>query len=155
MDDYSRQLLEAVDAAIVRWVHRCVHSVAADQGFVITADTEQQVLAAAEAARGEVHERLATLLATDVDQQRGNPLDAIRRSVTHPTAVLRAIGAEPVARDEFAQRMFPDDVYALSPAAFADVDESLVEPGIMWGAWKAKTVLDRRRAEGRLPPAES
>ena len=29
-----------------------------------------------------------------------------------------------------------------------DVDPALHEPGIVWGAWKAKTILDRRRAEG-------
>jgi hypothetical protein len=64
--------------------------------------------------------------------------------------VLADLGARPVQRDEFAERVFPDDVYGLSPAAFSDVSEDLVEPGIMWGAWKAKTVLDRRRSEGRL-----
>jgi hypothetical protein len=40
-------------------------------------------------------------------------------------------------------------VYDLSPATWGDVDESLQEPGLIWGAWKAKTVLERRRAEGR------
>ena len=52
-------------------------------------------------------------------------------------------------RDEFEERAFPDDVYRLSPATWSDVDPSLHEPGIIWGAYKAKTVLDRRRAEGK------
>jgi hypothetical protein len=37
-------------------------------------------------------------------------------------------------------------VYGLSPATWTDVDPDLHEPGIVWGAWKAKTVLDRRAA---------
>ena len=51
-------------------------------------------------------------------------------------------------RDEFAERTFPDDVYDLSPASFADVDPALHEPGLMWGAAKAHVILHRRRSEG-------
>ena len=60
-------------------------------------------------------------------------------------ALLLAHGIPPVARDDFAIRAFPGDVYALSPATWSDVDENVQEPGIIWGAWKAKTMLDRRR----------
>lgn len=155
MDQYCQQLLDAVDAAVAPWVNRCVRSVAAAQEITLTPDAERRIGEAADATRAEVRERLTTLLSLDVDQQRGNPLDVLRRAVVHPTALLRALGARPLARDEFAERMFPDDVYGLSPASFADVDESLTEPGIIWGAWKAKTVLDRRRAEGRLTPPAS
>ena len=41
--------------------------------------------------------------------------------------------------------IFPDDDYDLSPATFADIDESLHEPGLVWGAAKAHVVLTRRR----------
>jgi hypothetical protein len=54
-----------------------------------------------------------------------------------------------VRRDDFKQHAFPDDTYDLSPATWSDVAESVQEPGLVWSAWKAKTVLDRRRAEGR------
>lgn len=150
METYSEQLVTAVDRVIGPWIERCVVSVARTQGLELRADDRERVTRAVDAARRDVHERLIALLDLDVDAQRGNPLDVLRGAVVHPTAVLRELGAQPIRRDEFAERLFPDDVYGLSPAAFADVDESLVEPGIIWGAWKAKTVLERRRSEGRL-----
>ena len=64
-------------------------------------------------------------------------------------AVLRAAGASPVPRDDFDVRNFPDDVYGLSPATFADVDPALHEPGLVWGAAKAHVHLARRRREGK------
>jgi hypothetical protein len=149
MDEYSAALLDAVTAAVPGWVERCVASVARTQRLALDGAADA-IAAAGAAAQAEVSQRLGTLLETDVDEQRGNPLDVLRRSVGHATAVLTELGARPVQRDEFAQRVFPDDVYGLSPAAFSDVSEDLTEPGIMWGAWKAKTVLDRRRSEGRL-----
>jgi hypothetical protein len=89
------------------------------------------------------------LLEADIDAQRANPLDVLRSLVPYPTAVLGSAGARPVARDEFAARNFPDDVYDLSPASFADVDPELHEPGLVWGAAKAHVHLARRRREGR------
>ena len=73
----------------------------------------------------------------------------LRGAVRYPTAVLEAAGVPPVVRDEFAERAFPADVYDLAPATWRDLDESVHEPGLVWGAWKAKTFLDRRRQEGR------
>lgn len=93
---------------------------------------------------------LNDLVATDVDDQTTNPLSVLRLAVRHPTEVLQRFGVSHAHRDEFAVRAFPADVYGLSPATWADVDESLQEPGLIWGAWKAKTVLTRRRAEGKL-----
>ena len=69
----------------------------------------------------------------------------LRAAVRYPTAVLRRAGVPPVVRDEFRERAFPEDSYDLAPAGWKDVDESLHEPGIIWGAWKAKTVMDRHR----------
>lgn len=150
MDTYSRQLVDAVDAVIAAWVERCVRGVAAAQGIDLSPSDIERLDEIAELTRRDVCERLEALLGLDVDEQRGNPLDVIRRAVVHPTVMLGDLGARPVRRDEFAERVFPDDVYGLSPAAFSDIDESLTEPGIVWGAWKAKTVLSRRRAEGRI-----
>ena len=47
------------------------------------------------------------------------------------------------------ERAFPDDVYDLAPASFADVDPALHEPGLVWGAAKAHVHLARRRRDGR------
>jgi len=69
--------------------------------------------------------------------------------VVHPTAVLAAAGVPTVRRDRVAERLLPDDVYDLAPAAFADVAPELHEPGLVWGAAKAHVVLARRRREGR------
>ena len=62
--------------------------------------------------------------------------------------VLADAGVPPIVRDEFEERAFPDDVYGLAPASFADLDPALREPGLVWGAAKAHVVLARRRAEG-------
>ncbi|MCU1353816.1 MAG: hypothetical protein JWM05_3025, partial [Acidimicrobiales bacterium] len=105
--------------------------------------------AAAAAAVADVVPRVQALLATDVDDQRANPLAVVRGAVRYPTAVLRAAGVPPVVRDAFGERAFPDDDYDLTPAAFGDLDPSLQELGIVWGAAKAHVVLARRRAEGR------
>jgi hypothetical protein len=69
----------------------------------------------------------------------------LRAAVRHPTAVLAEAGVPEVVRDRFAEETFPADVYDLSPAAFADIDPALAEPGLVWGAAKAHVVLTRRR----------
>ena len=73
------------------------------------------------------------------------PSDAAR----YPTEVLRAAGVEPVERDEMQERLFPQDVYDVAPATFADVDPALAEPGLAWSAAKAWT--HRRRHGAGLP----
>jgi hypothetical protein len=99
----------------------------------------------------EVEPRLRRLLADDVDVQRTNPLAILRSAVRFPTAVLLGAGVPPVRRDAQAEAMFPDDVYDLSPATFADLGPSVHEPGLVWGAAKAHVMISRRRS----PPASS
>jgi hypothetical protein len=125
-----------------------VRLVAAYRGEV-GPDVEAAAWDAGRRARAEVGGELRAFLALDVDEQRTNPLAILRAAVRYPTAVLRDGGVPPVQRDEFKEWAFPDDVYDLAPATWKEVDPALQEPGIVWSAWKAKTVLDRRRAEGR------
>ena len=110
-------------------------------------------MAAGRAAAGqavvEVEGPLRELLAQDPDEQRTNPLAIVRGAVRHPTAVLRAAGVPPAERDPHAERLFPDDDYDLTPGAFVDLDPTVHEPGLTWGAAKAHVILARRRAEGR------
>ena len=146
---YATALADGIDAAIPGWVDRAVRGVLAGQGIAVDDATAVAIAEAGDAARAEGVPRVRALLATDVDAQAGNPLAILRALVPHPTAVLRAAGARPVPRDEFSERSFPDDVYDLSPATFADVDPSLHEPGLLWGAAKAHVHLARRRREGR------
>jgi hypothetical protein len=89
------------------------------------------------------------LLASDIDDQRTGPLAVVRGAVRFPTAVLEQAGVPPVERDPFAVRQFPEDLYDLAPATFGDLDPTLHEPGLTWGAAKAHVHLARRRREGR------
>jgi hypothetical protein len=88
-------------------------------------------------ARDEVMPEMRSLLAADLDDQRSTPLAILREAVRYPTSVLAAAGVPPVPRDEFAVRAFPNDAYNLTPATWADLDPSLTEAGIAWGAAKA------------------
>ena len=63
----------------------------------------------------------------------------------YPTRVLAAAGIAPGARDPLDRAMFPDDVYGLTPANFADIDPRLTDLAIAWGAAKA-WVHKRRHA---------
>jgi hypothetical protein len=146
---YATALADGVERAIPAWVDRAVRSVLAAQGIPVTGDVEAGIADAAARARADGARRVRALLESDIDAQAGNPLAVLRTLVPYPTTVLRAAGAGPVARDEFAVRNFPDDAYDLSPATFADVDPDLHEPGLVWGAAKAHVHLARRRREGR------
>jgi hypothetical protein len=77
-------------------------------------------------------------------------LQVLRNAVAFPTRVLHEFGVPTVTRDEMDSRMMPDDGFGLSPAHWTDVHESLLEPGVIWGAAKAHRVLQRRREEGKL-----
>ena len=144
---YATELADAVDAAVPGWVERCVRRVLTAQGIAVTPEVEAQARAAGTAAREAGIPALRTLLATDIDEQVGTPLAMLRPLVRYPTEVLRATGATPVVRDEFATRSFSEDMYDLTPASFADVAPELQEPGLAWGAAKAYVHLSRRRRQ--------
>ena len=144
---HADALASALEQALGPWVHRTVlarweawHGEPAPRSVVERAE------AAAVAAEAEVLPVLRRLLATDVDEQRANPLALVRRAVRHATAALEASGVPPVQRDEQAERLFPDDHYDLVPGTFGDVDPAVHEPGLVWGAAKAHVILRRRRA---------
>ena len=149
--DYGDALAAAVEAALPGWVVRSVeHIMRAWRG---DDRVDPQVLSAANEAgaraANEVGRELRALLAVDVDEQRTNPLTLLRRAVRYPTSVLAQAGVPPVVRDGQSERMFPDDVYDLAPASFADIDTLLHEPGLAWGAAKAHVHLARRRLGDR------
>jgi hypothetical protein len=98
----------------------------------------------------ELEGSLGALLATDVDAQRENPLQVIREVTARAGEVLDRLGVPVVPRDEVETRAMPDDAHALGPIAWRDLGEAVHDAGIHWGAWKAATVLARRRAEGKL-----
>ena len=146
---YADSLADAVDQALPGWVERCVATRLDHLAGGPARDlAEASAREAGKRARAEVGPAVRDLLTLDVDEQRLNPLSLLRDAVRYPTTVLKAAGAPQSRRDEFAERTFPDDVYDLSPASFADVDPALHEPGLMWGAAKAHVILHRRRSEG-------
>jgi hypothetical protein len=144
--EHGRALADAIEAALPNWVMRSVEGRWRDwKGTDADSELVDAARAAGERARAEVGSAVRELLMLDVDAQRINPLALVRRAVTYPTEVLRATGMPPVVRDEFDERAFPEDIYALTPASFADVDPTLHEPGLLWGAAKAHAHLARRR----------
>ena len=144
MDQYSARLLETSDQVVAKWVERLIRQHCDEQKISDPQVGDLCISVIAEVS-AEVHDNLVELLSRDVFEQRTNPL-AIFRQATRPiTEVLKNLGSPSVKRDEFDERSFPDDVYGLSPATWVDIDEAMVEPGIEWGAWKAATVMMRKK----------
>lgn len=146
---YADALAVGVEAALGPWVERSVASVLDQWRPGQVSEWADAAHRAGEAAVSDVGPRVRELLSADVDSQRTGPLALLREAVRHPTEVLAAAGVPPVVRDEFAERVFPADVYGLAPASFADLDPALAEVALVWGAAKAHVILARRRAEGR------
>lgn len=142
-------LVETCARTVPDWLAGCVVRTAEEVFGQCPEELAERARELAEEQGPVVVARLVTLVRTDVDEQRSNPLAVLREATRHPTEVLRAGGVPPRRRDEFAVERFPDDVYDLAPATWSDVHPDLHEAGILWGAWKAATVLQRRRVEGR------
>jgi hypothetical protein len=138
-------LADAISAALPLWVERVVERVMVATGRSYDAEIAAAACAAGQRAVAELAPQIRVLLDADIDEQRTTPLSLLRTAVRYPTAVLRAAGVPPVERDDFARDAFPDDDYDLTPASFADVDDSLVEPGLLWGAAKA---FEHKRRHG-------
>ncbi|HJM72060.1 MAG TPA: hypothetical protein QF651_00790 [Acidimicrobiales bacterium] len=144
-------LVDGLVAALPGWVEQCVSRVAEawsedPAGGTVEVPAERLADAGRRAA-DEVGERLRALLDADVDEQWTGPLAVLRDAVRFPTELLRTAGVPPVDRDGDAVRMFPDDLYDLTPSSFADVHPDLQGPGLAWGAAKA-FVHRRRHLEG-------
>jgi hypothetical protein len=139
LKDYAAALAAGVERALPVWVVRSIERRSTDVA-------PGEVNRAAAQAAAEVGGAVRRLLASDIDQQRTTPLALLRSAVRYPTEVLRQAGVPPVQRDRFAEEAFPDDVYDLTPATFADLDPDLAEPGLAWGA--AKAFVHKRRHAG-------
>lgn len=144
VDEYSQRLFDALSASLEPWLRRSFDRVVDEQGLSAGVDAGRRDAVVADAARTAI-DRLHQLFDTDVLEQRHNPLQILRSATDPVTVALRDLGAQPIERDEFQQRSFPDDDFGLCPAAWVDIDESLAEVGLEWGAWKAAAVITRRR----------
>lgn len=146
--EHATALAQGIDRTIGPWVVRSVTTRMDQWRGSVPDEVISLAETAGERARATVGAEVAELLALDIDQQRTAPLSLLRGAVVHPTGVLEAAGVPHVERDDVDAALFPDDVYALAPATFADIDPSLHELGMAWGAAKAFVHLARRRAEG-------
>lgn len=141
LEQHALALADAIDAALPKWVDRSVRRrLSPLPPGVATLAKEAGVRAVA-----DVGAAVRELLLRDVDEQRGNPLAVLRRAVRYPTEVLRTAGAPIVERDKFSRERFPDDDYDLTPANWSDVDPTLLELGVTWGAAKAFVHKQRHR----------
>lgn len=140
--EHATALADAIDAVLPGWVVRSVRKHLTTYPHHV----RDAAVAAGERARVEVGGRIRELLLADVDAQRGNPLALLRTAVRYPTEVLHLAGAPVVERDKFSRERFPDDDYDLTPATWTDVDPSLQELGLTWGAAKAFVHKHRHRA---------
>ena len=151
MRQHATALADAIEVAVPAWVERCVESrlrpaTGEDPDWALRART--QARAAGLQAQKDVGARVRELLESDIDDQATTPLAVLREAVSYPTEVLRQAGVPEVRRDEHQVRLLPDDAYDLAPASFSDVDPSLAEVGIAWGAAKAYEHI-RRHGGGR------
>ncbi len=146
---FASALADGIEQALPRWVESRVERVLVLSTGVADEDVMAEARAAALVAQVEVSPEVRALLARDIDDQPTNPLAIVRMAVRFPTEVLRAAGVPTLARDVFVERQFPDDVYNLAPASFADIDPSLRDIGLAWGAAKAHVHLRRRAAEAK------
>ncbi|MDH3708179.1 MAG: hypothetical protein OES57_19100 [Acidimicrobiia bacterium] len=142
---YADELARGVRARLGGWVIACIRRVADEQDLAMDHVAAAHAAEAAELCGAEIGARVEQLLASDIGEQTANPLQIVRDGVRYPTGVLRDLGAQPMVRDRFAVEAFPDDDFGLAPATFADIDPSLHEPGLRWGAAKAHVHLRRRR----------
>jgi len=143
---YADALADAIETAVPGWVRRVVEERLNQALGQADPEVVARATTAGVRAGRDVGGQVRRLLEADIDTQRTTPLALLRTAVRYPTEVLRDAGVPEVVRDEFAVRSFPEDVYDLTPASFADVDEALHEPGLEWGAAKAHVHLRRRRA---------
>jgi hypothetical protein len=145
VDEPAVALADGIEAALPKWVERSVDRVLRAWGTPFDDRVRAEAARAGQQAAAEVGPQVRALLDIDIDEQRTTPLSLVRAAVRYPTAVLRAAGVPPVVRDEHQERLFPEDVYDLGPANFADVDPALTEVGLAWGASKAYQHLQRRK----------
>jgi hypothetical protein len=144
VEPHATALADAVVRAVPGWVERSVGRIMrAWQGGAPDENVMESARQAGQRAAIEVGAAMTALLSADIDEQRTTPLALLRGAVRYPTQVLQEAGVPPVERDPIQVRLLPDDLYDLSPASFADIDPSLAEPGMVWGA--AKALAHRRR----------
>jgi hypothetical protein len=151
LEPYADDLYQAVTRAIPGWISTQVAEIASMSIDETSPEFQTALADVTKQTQQVATQNLLSLLATDVDAQQSNPLHVLRASTSHATQMLQAFGVEPARRDEYEVRAMPNDVFSIGPLTWRDLGEEVHEAGISWGAWKAATILTRRRAEGSIP----
>jgi hypothetical protein len=124
--------------------------IASKGGVSAGADFMSLVETVIQETSAQIQGDLLSLLSTDVDLQRFNPLQVIREANVFANRALDTARVPVPHRDEFDAQVMPHDTYAFGPLTWRDLSDDVHDAGISWGAWKAATVLTRRRAEGKI-----
>lgn len=140
---YADALAAGIEECLPRWVIRCVDRVHRAWAGPPPAEVMARAAEAGRQAAADIGPRVRDLLAADIDEQWTTPLALVRDGVTYAGTVLAGAGVPELERDPMDKAMFPADVYGLTPGSFADIDPSLADAGMAWGAAKAWT--HRRR----------
>ena len=150
LESYPKDLFMAVIHAVPSWVARRMLEIASHGGVSAGADFMEAIESVSRETVQQLSGDLLALLATDVDQQRFNPLQVVREANVFANQSLAMLGVPVPRRDEFDAQVMPHDHYAVGPLTWKDLSEDVHDAGITWGAWKAATILTRRRAEGKI-----
>jgi hypothetical protein len=151
LEPYADDLYQAVTRAIPHWITTQVSEIASLSIDETTREFQSALADVATHTHQVVSQDLFSLLATDVDAQQSNPLHVLRASTSYATQLLQSFGVAHARRDEYEVRAMPDDVFSIGPLTWRDLGEEVHDAGISWGAWKAATILTRRRADGSIP----
>jgi hypothetical protein len=136
--DHAVALADGIEQALPGWVEDSVARIMTAWVGSVPPDVAAAARSAGRQAQAEVGACVRALLMADIDDQSTTPLAILRvAAVPYPTEVLKHAGVPAVVRDDFVAEAFPDDLYDLGPAAFADLDPALGDIGIAWGAAKA------------------
>ncbi len=150
LDTYPQDLYDAVIAAVPSWVSRRMLEISSHGGVNAGADLMSAIEEVITQTLEQVSGDLLALLATDVDKQRFNPLQVIREANVFANQALMTAEVPVPHRDAFDAQVMPHDTYAFGPLTWRDLSDDVHDAGISWGAWKAATVLTRRRDEGKI-----
>ena len=142
--EIGAELAEGILGALPAWARRHGDRISAAWFGVTRPDIGDAAEAAGRLAATELGPRLRSLLTADSDAQTETPLALVRGAIAPVTAVLSDAGIPPVERDDFDTGRFPEDLYGLTPASFADISPDIHELGITWGAAKAYVHIRRR-----------
>jgi hypothetical protein len=154
LEETADAIVTGVEAWVPRWVQTQVIRLLDAWGRVgpdVRARAHAQATDAGTAAARRIAIALRDLFAADPEQQQATPLEIVRSVYREPTEVLAAAGVPPVARDDFDERSWPDDVYGLVPRTLGDLGDPELGPlHLVWGMAKA-TAIRARAARRRLP----